>query len=189
MEIIYATSNAVKFEIATTVLRETNMTLKQSNIDVPEIQSMKVEDIARFSSIWARDKLGSSVIVTDVGLYINALNGFPGPFVKFANYWLTAEDVIKLLEDKEDRTVYIKECLAFCEIDSEPLIFQKQIKGTITKEIRSENGSLMDKLVIPENDSLLLDIPSNEFISFWVKHSAFNPFKEWIQTGKTFDKC
>ncbi|WP_028547274.1 non-canonical purine NTP pyrophosphatase [Paenibacillus sp. UNC451MF] len=180
MELIYVTSNAAKFEIATKVLRGTNITLKQSNIDVPEIQSMKVEDIAQFSCKWARDKLGSSVVVTDVGLYINALNGFPDPFVKYINNCLTAEDVIKLLEDKEDRTVYTKECLAFCEMDSEPVIFQRHIKGTTTTNITSKNGSVMDQLVIPENDILLAHIPNNEVIDFWVKHSAFNHFKEWI---------
>ncbi|MCR8643292.1 hypothetical protein NV379_11525 [Paenibacillus sp. N1-5-1-14] len=180
MELTYVTSNAAKFEIATTVLSETSIQLNQSHLDIPEIQSMDVNEIARFSSIWARDKLGESVVVTDVGLYINALNGFPGPFVKYANNWLTAEQVIKLLEDKEDRTVYIKESLAYCPVDSEPQIFQREIKGSLATELTANKGSVMDRLVIPDNNPLLADIPSHEFMQFWVKHSAFHLLKKLI---------
>ncbi|GIP32015.1 non-canonical purine NTP pyrophosphatase [Paenibacillus sp. J2TS4] len=184
MELFYVTSNSAKFEIATRVLEGTNVHLQQSKIDVPEIQSMEVSDVAHFSSMWARDNLGCSVVITDVGLYINALNGFPGPFVKYANSWLTTEDVLRLLEGKKDRTVFIKECLAFCPVDSKPLLFHRQIKGMITREKTSGKGSLMDRLVVPENHILLSELSNDEFIDFWVKYSAFHLFKDWILSNQ-----
>jgi XTP/dITP diphosphohydrolase len=181
MELIYATSSDVKFEIAASVLRDTGIRLIQNKIELPEIQSTSVEEVARFSCEWARDKLNCAVVVTDAGFYINALNGFPGPYVKYVNGWLTAEDIIRLLEGKKDRTVQIKECLAFCKMGCDPVVFLKTMHGVISKEIKSDKGSIIDQLVIPENcDFALSELSDDQVVPFWSKRSAFNSFKEWL---------
>jgi len=181
MKLVYVTSNDVKFKIASSVLEPAGVQLIQSTINPPEIQSTCVEEIAQFTSEWARDRLNCSVVVSDVGFYIHALNGFPGPFVKYVNGWLTAEDVFRLLEGKQDRTVQIKECLAYCEIGREPVLFQRTIQGLIVNEINSVKGSIMDRLVIPECcDHTLSELPNDQIVPFWSKHSAFHHLKAWI---------
>jgi len=52
-------------------------------VDVPEIQSMDLEEIVRAKVRAAYAAVGSPVIVEDVSFEIAALGGMPGPFVKF----------------------------------------------------------------------------------------------------------
>ena len=61
-----------------------------------------------------REKLERPVIKSDVGYFIEALNGFPGPFLRYINDYLTSEEILKLMEDKENRTILLKECLNIC---------------------------------------------------------------------------
>ena len=42
-----------------------------------------LEDVARFGAKYACQELNRSVIVEDAGLFIRALNGFPGTYSKF----------------------------------------------------------------------------------------------------------
>lgn len=54
--------------------------------DIPEIQSLDINEIIRAKLKVANEKINDSncfLIVEDTGLYLNALNGFPGPLIKF----------------------------------------------------------------------------------------------------------
>lgn len=102
------TGNKYKFEIAQKVLENSNVELIQQKIETPEIQSSDVEEIASYSAKFAAEKLGKPVALTDAGWYINALNGFPGLFIKYINQWLTSDEILKLMEGKSDRSVLLK---------------------------------------------------------------------------------
>lgn len=57
--------------------------LESRAIDAPEIQSFSLEEIVKAKAEFAQKECGSPVVVEDVSLDIEALGGFPGPFVKF----------------------------------------------------------------------------------------------------------
>ena len=92
----YLTGNRFKFHVAQQALLGTELVLEQNRLAVPEIQSNSVRDIAEFSAQWASTQLDHPFIVTDAGFYIDALNGFPGPFVKYVNQWFSVEDLLRL---------------------------------------------------------------------------------------------
>src|SRR5260221_8112081 len=52
------------------------------SIELKELQSMDIEEVVRQKATDAFAQTKKPVIVDDVGLYIQAWNGFPGPFVK-----------------------------------------------------------------------------------------------------------
>jgi len=52
-------------------------------IDLPEIQSFSLEEIVRQKVAAAFAIVGSPVLVEDVAFHLDALKGFPGPFIKF----------------------------------------------------------------------------------------------------------
>jgi XTP/dITP diphosphohydrolase len=171
--IYFVTGNKYKFEIAKKVLGETDINLVQEDLDIPEIQSTKVEKIASFSAKWAAEKLGKSVALTDAGYYIEALNGFPGPFIKYINKWLTSEDLLKLMEGKKNRKVVVKGCLAYCEPGKEPVVFPSKVTGTISEKAikKDKKGSTpIDEIFIPKGyDRVETEIPKEEMIKFWAK--------------------
>lgn len=112
MKIYFVTANKMKFEIAQAYFEKIsgNYELIQCEIDTPEIQHESVEEIARYSAVWAAKETGEPCIKMDVGFFISALNGFPGPFVKYANDWLAQDDFLKLMEHKDDRSAHFEDC-------------------------------------------------------------------------------
>ncbi|SHH37802.1 XTP/dITP diphosphohydrolase [Clostridium collagenovorans DSM 3089] len=185
MHINYVTGNKMKFEIAANVFSDSKITLIQNKLDTPEIQSFDVSEVAKYSAIWARKQLKSDVIVTDAGFYINGLNGFPGPYIKYINKWLKAEDILKLLEDKEDRSIIIKDCLVYCSMSGDTRVFESEVKGTIVKEVKSKGGSMIDRLVIPDSLNCTIgELTHEEAIKFWSNNINLVNFKNWINKEK-----
>jgi XTP/dITP diphosphohydrolase len=127
--LIYVTSNELKFKVARKSLQNSGISLERSSLPTPEIQSSRVEEIAEWSAIWACQHLNQPVVVTDVGYYIEALNGFPGPFIKYVNNWFTAEDYLNLLQGKSNRKAIIQDCLAYCSPNEKPVFLTRSIGG------------------------------------------------------------
>lgn len=59
------------------------MPLAVESIDLKEIQSMNLEEVVRAKAAEAYAQLKRPLIVEDVSFEIEALNGFPGPLVKW----------------------------------------------------------------------------------------------------------
>ena len=112
-EIIFVTGNQLKFESAQTVLRSYGIEPIQKTIDLPEIQALTTEEIAGHSAKEASNIFKANVVTSDVGYFIKALNGFPGPFLKQINSWFSAQDFLNLMKDKDNREVEIVETLAY----------------------------------------------------------------------------
>ena len=171
--IIFVTGNPYKFQIAQKVFEGKGIKIEQQKIETPEIQSADVREIAAFSAKWAAEKLKKPVALTDAGYYIKALNGFPGPFIKYINNWLTSNDLLKIMEGREDRTVEVLACLAYCEPGEEPVIFESKISGKIAEKATKTDkpGSTpINEIFIPEGfDKVETEIPREEMVKFWAK--------------------
>lgn len=142
--LIYVTSNAIKFRVAAQALQNSGISLQQKSLNTPEIQSSRVEEIAEWSAIWASQHLNQPVVVMDAGFYIAALNGFPGPFIKFVNEWFSAEDYLNLMQGKNNRRVTIRDCLAYCRPNGKPAIFCKLHQGELATKPGRQSGTPMD---------------------------------------------
>ena len=91
MEILFATGNSNKVSEASLVLAKFGHTVSQLKIDgktldFSEPQADEIEEVAISKSLQARDFVvgtnfeKSAILVEDSGLFINSLNGFPGPY-------------------------------------------------------------------------------------------------------------
>lgn len=183
MEIYYVTGNNSKFHMAEKALKGTNIKLIQKKLDIPEIQSVDIAEVAENKGLWARNQVKGNVMVADAGFYINGLKGFPGPYIKYINNWLSAEDLLRLLENKKDRTITIRDCMVYCSMDGTVKIFQHEVNGIITDTIKSDKGSPIEKIVIPESlDRTLAELTEEESLEFWSKNSTDIQFRKWIET-------
>ena len=175
---IYVTSNETKFKVAAQALLSSGISLEQISFRVPEIQSNRIEEIAEWSAIWACQHLNRPVVVTDVSFSIEALNGFPGPFIKFVNEWFSVEDYLHLMQDKNDRRVIIRDCLAYCQPNERPTIFCQSYRGELATRPGKQNGTPMDRLFIPEGYAVpISEIPSDEMVTYWSNVTIWQELK------------
>lgn len=111
--IILATSNQNKIDIANKIFPQYGFKAEPLDLDIPEIQSMDVKEVAESSVKFAYDKIKKPVIKTDAGYFISALNGFPGALGKFFNESLSSQDVLNLMKNHDDKSILLKECISY----------------------------------------------------------------------------
>lgn len=153
MEILFITGNKEKIAIANTILNKENITVKAKKIECSEIQSDDNEIIAKESAKYASNITKSNVIKIDTGFYIEELNGFPGPYAEYVERKLDAKDILKMMENKQNRKAYYKEVLAYCEYGKEPITFTTFTNGTISNELSGEKGYNFDRIFIIDGDN------------------------------------
>ena len=184
-EIIFVTGNNLKFEVAQKSLKPYEIELIQQKLETPEIQSTDVGEVASYSAKWACEQLKKPVVVTDGGYYIKALNGFPGPFIKFINKWLTSSDILKLMEGKNDRGIEVRDALGYCEPGKEPEIFYGIFKGKIALKAGQKGTTPINEIYIPEgHDKVESDIGWKEMSKYWAKGDKWQKLAEYLMKNK-----
>lgn len=174
-KITYVTGNWAKIASAKKILEPLGYEIDNIKMDTIEIQADDVEEVAKFSAKWASDKLKCDVLKNDSGLFIEALNGFPGVYTHYADDTIGEDGVLKLLEGVENRNAYFKEVLAYCEYGKEPITFIGITKGTIALSKSGEYGWSWDFIFIPEGETKTLGcFPDDERWNFWSLDSYKN---------------
>jgi len=119
-----------------------------SKLDVPEIQSLNLDEVIAAKARATYQKIKRPVLVEDISFEIKALKGLPGPFIKFFLQTLGTEGTVKLVgRSKTDTTV----TAAVAIYDGKNLkIFKGKVFGTLSKKDRGVHGFGFDKVFIPK---------------------------------------
>lgn len=164
----FVTRNSLKVEVAKNSLSKYGINVEQLNIDTPEIQSTNTEEVVKYSVKFAAEKTQKPVIKVDVGLHIEALNGFPGPFVKFINQWLNADQLSKLFKGEKNKKAYFIDALGYCEPGKEPVCFVSRTYGNMIDSPKGTGGSMVDSLFIPDGYiKTIAELSKEEFLKLF----------------------
>ncbi len=126
--------------------------LEAAKINIDEVQSMDLEYVAKKKAEEAFKQLGKPVIVDDVGIYFDAWNGFPGPFVKHLLESLDYSGVLSLLKNEKNRRVRVAAVIAYHD-GKRVHTFVGKFTGTLSTEKRGTKGWGFDPIVIPDGFS------------------------------------
>lgn len=126
------------------------MTLDHQKIDLDEIQSADPKVVIEHKVRQAYSLIQQPVLVEDTSLVFNALNGLPGPFVKF---FVDAEDglenMCRMLDGFNDRSAYGSVIYGY--FDGNNLrFFEGRLNGTIAEHPRGDGGYGWDRIFIPD---------------------------------------
>ncbi len=167
-KITFITGNKGKFEEAKNIFSGSGIEIFQEAYDTPEIQIESAEEIAKFSASYVGNKLNKPLFVMDRGFYIKGLNGFPGPFIKFINKWLTPEQVLSLLGSNTNRDAYWVTAIGVYIPGKEVIVFASKDIGSVPLRIFGELGYMADKLFQPEKSEISLSQMTKEnYDKFW----------------------
>lgn len=187
-KIYFATGNNEKFAIAQAYCAGRGVTLKQASLDITEIQSKQPEIIAIGKATKAFEQLNAPVIVGDDSWAINALRGFPGAYMRYIDEWLTADDVLRLMEPYDDRSGTLTSMLAFTH-GTAVQTFRHDHPFTLAREARGSYGKAVQKLVcLPEDNGLTVaefyDTMENA-ANLRPVTGAWEQFCDWILAQET----
>ncbi|MBI3035063.1 RdgB/HAM1 family non-canonical purine NTP pyrophosphatase [Candidatus Woesearchaeota archaeon] len=152
MKINFITSNKNKVKEFKQIL-EPEIKVGHINIAYPELRSDNPEEIARKSAEMLSKKLKKSVVVEDSGLFIKALNDFPGTCSAYIHKRIGLEGIIKLMKGIKNRQCAYKSAVAYCEPNKKPASFLGEETGKVAESIRGSYGFGHDPIFIPKGSS------------------------------------
>ena len=173
-DLFFASSNRHKFKEAKNILNDFGINLGFFKCNLEEIQSHSLKEIAKHKAIEAFDKLKKPVIVEDDGLFIDSLNGFPGPYSSYVFKTIGNKGILNLL--KQDRTANFVSIISYCDKNSQRS-FDSKINGRISKKITGK-GWGYDPIFIPLNSKeTFAKIQNKNEISH--RYKALKKFSKW----------
>ena len=149
--LIFATHNQHKVHEVQTFFKPYPVLIQQQAWKTYEIQSDDLQEIARLSVLDAVNTSQSPTFVEDTGFYIDALNGFPGPYASYVQKTIGNPGILKLMQDHLNRKAHFKSIIAFCTPKTCPICFEGTIQGTLALKEKGSKGFGFDPIFIPSN--------------------------------------
>ena len=177
----FVTSNVHKFQEARRILLEYNISAAKLKIEAVEIQDISIETIAKYSVQDAVKKCNLPVFVEDAGLFISALNGFPGPYSKYVYDTVGVKGILKLMKEATNRDAYFRSVIAYSTPEERPICFIGNVTGKLSVQSRGTAGFGYDPIFIPlDGDGKTFgEMSIAEKNMFSHRAEALRKFAEW----------
>ena len=151
-ELFFASSNENKFQDAERILTNLGVKVNFSKTTLEEIQSSSLSEIAEQKAISAYELIQKPVIIEDDGLFIDSLNGFPGPYSSYVYDTIGNKGIMNLLENSEFRDAKFVSIIAYLGGSDGVKLFESSIPGKISSVIE-KGGWGYDPIFIPDGES------------------------------------
>ncbi|MBI2633016.1 MAG: RdgB/HAM1 family non-canonical purine NTP pyrophosphatase [Parcubacteria group bacterium] len=173
----FITNNKNKFAEAKAILPQ----LKQYAIDLPELQEINPKKIIEMKLQAAFLHRTGNFIVEDTGLYIHALNGLPGPLIRWFLSTVGNEGIWKMVENYKNHTAEAKVTIGYARSTNHIHYFVGSIKGTIVKPRGATNFG-WDHLFQPdEYNKTFAEMSREEKNTISMRALAFTKLKKFLK--------
>lgn len=184
--IFFATNNVNKFNEARRVLAVYKIAVGMLRIKALEIQSDNLEEIAKTSVVDSFQRCNLPLIVEDAGLFVETLNGFPGPYAAYVYKTIGNTGLLKLMENLKNRKATFHSFIAYCSTELKtPICFTGEVIGKITEEERRNNtnsGFGFDPIFKPaKNNKTFAEMTVEEKNKYSHRAQALRKFAKWYQ--------
>ena len=179
MDINFVTHNMGKLKEARLIL-EPAIKVVHINLEYDEVQSDDALEICRKSAEQVALLLNKTVVVDDSGLFITALNGFPGTFSSTIHKQIGLKGLLKLMEGQKNRECFYRTVVGYCQPGKKALTFVGEGRGRIAESILGSHGFGHDPIFIPEGEQRTFgEIPGCEGMKKFRK-KAFEQLKDYL---------
>lgn len=144
MALYFITGNKNKYTEASAILPG----VEQLDIDLPEIQDIDAKEIIKAKLLEAFKHKQAEFIVEDTSLYLDCLNGLPGPLIKWFLQTLGNEGLYNLTKAMGNSGATAKTIIGYAKNTEELYYFEGEIKGKITSPTGQTNFG-WDPIFIP----------------------------------------
>jgi XTP/dITP diphosphohydrolase len=186
--VFFATGNLHKFHEVRTILDDYGIAVGMLKLKGDEIQSENLKEIAQKSVQNAYRCSGLPIFVEDAGLFIDALNGFPGPYAAYVYKTISNSGILKLLEDQKNRKAQFQSVIAYSDENNQspPIFFYGESKGIVTRSESFEqvkSGFGFDPIFQPQgSEKTFAEMTIKEKNVCSHRALAVRKFAEWYKT-------
>nr|WOC29314.1 polyprotein [Mercurialis mosaic virus] len=140
-EITFVTGNMNKLNEVRGILNAMNVQVTHKKMDLIEIQG-SMKEIAKQKALDAFKELKQAVLIEDTSLIFEAMNNFPGPYIK---HLTNNKKIVQMLEafDNKDATAICT--FVYYDGITEPIFFEGRTHGHIV-DPKGENGFGWDEI-------------------------------------------
>ena len=173
-DLYFVSSNSHKYKESKIILESFGIKLGFLKFNLEEIQSSSLKEIAEKKAKNAFLKCKKPIIIEDDGLFIDSLNGFPGPYSSYVFKTITNKGILKLVSSK--RKAKFVSIITYCDkniLES----FIAKLDGTISKSQKGK-GWGYDPIFVPKNSrKTFAEIDHKNELSHRFK--ALKKFSNW----------
>jgi XTP/dITP diphosphohydrolase len=181
--VLFITGNFHKFEEVQNILNSRGITVDMLRMKGKEIQSDHTCEIAVNSALEAFNRCHMPLIVEDAGLFIDSLEGFPGPYSAYVYKTIQNKGVLKLMEKLQNRKAAFHSAIVYCSQTTGPLLFEGKVEGEITLAEHKGEGNTgfgFDPIFQPSNsEKTFAEMTLKEKNNSSHRAQAVNKFAEW----------
>ncbi len=186
--IYFVTGNSVKFAEAKAYIEKYAPTidLQQLKVDLPEIQSLDLQEVATKKAQAAWYQVKAPMIIDDAGLFLDVYPLFPGTMTKFIVKAIGVGGVLKIAQGEGNTNVTFRGCVVYKDDESGEHAFV----GETRAEIRDPSDPInpeaaFDALMYPHgyDESFKQLRTKPEFESLHYRFRALKKFVDWYQSN------
>ena len=174
-KLYFVTGNNDKFREAQSIIAQ----LQRVDLDLPEEQALDPQVVISKKLDVARTMQDGSLLVEDTSLYLDGLNGFPGPLIKWLLHAVGNQGIYDLAQKIGDKRATAKTVIGYFDgVDTH--FFEGAIDGKIVKPYGNE-GFGWDAIFQPNVLNETFAEMGNQFKpEFSMRTEAFTKLKEYL---------
>ncbi|HPL93203.1 MAG TPA: RdgB/HAM1 family non-canonical purine NTP pyrophosphatase [bacterium] len=172
----FITGNKHKFAEVQAILPQ----VEQLDIDLPEIQEIDAKEIIKSKLLEALKHQSGELIVEDTSLYFDALNGLPGPLIKWFMKTLGNQGLADLAAKFGNNRAQAKTIIGYARSAEEIYFFEGVVTGRIVPPSGNSDFG-WDPIFLPDAyDKTFAELSAEEKNQISMRRMAVNQLKEFL---------
>jgi XTP/dITP diphosphohydrolase len=148
LRLTLVTSNRGKLEEFRSALAPLGVEVSHSEEECDEIQADTLREVVLSCLVQLKRKKMEDIVIDDSGLFVHALNGFPGVYSSYVLRTIGMEGILRLLEGTQDRSAHF-ECCIGASIEGRQITVTGRCEGTIAAAPSGHEGFGFDPIFVP----------------------------------------
>jgi len=176
----FITGNSKKFEEASAMVPD----LKQLDVDLPELQQTDARKIvaAKLEEAWKHAE--GEFVIEDTSLYLECLNGLPGPLIKWFLETIGNDGLSLLCERLGNDRAEARTIVGYAKDRGQVRFFEGAVKGKIVWK-KPGSGFGWDPIFLPDGQSKTFsEMSKDEKNAISMRRIAFGALAEFLRHGK-----
>jgi len=173
------TQNKHKLAELRPLFEKFDVSFETTSVEKFEIRADDVEALAHEAAITAYDALKRPVVLDDTGLFVDALNGFPGTYSAYVLKAIGNAGILRLMNNINERAAKFVTAVGYADGDAIQT-FIGVMSGNIARTPAGEEGFGYDPIFVPQGETrTYAQLSLSEKVNISHRTKAFRRFLDW----------